>query len=228
MRATPLAAAFAVLLVFAPQARAQQGASAWDFGFGLGGLLPSGAFGDHADASLAWDVFVTGRPSSDSPWGGRLGLAYSSFAHSDTTYDLPGISVDTRTSSDLVALTLGPQLLLGQGPARLLVHAGLGVAWVLTTTSVRATTSDLGNNIRSDASFAWEWGAGVHWLVWRPWRVALEGSGRWIGSGMLDVVPESGIRRAAGALVLTPERLALSGVVLRAAVSVGLGRPRRP
>jgi len=228
MRAIRRLAAIVVLVVFAVPVRAQGAGSAWDLGFGLGGFLPSGPFGDHADASLAWDVFVTGRPSQDSPWGGRLALSYSSFAHSDTTYDLPGLSVDTRTSSDLIALTLGPELLIGQGPARLLLHAGVGAAWVVTTTSVRSTTSDVGNTNRSDASFAWEGGAGVSWIVWRPWRVALEASGRWIGSGTLDVVPESGIRRAAGALVLTPERVAVSGVLLRAAVSVRLGRPRRP
>lgn len=221
-------AVLSLLVTLAPIARAQDESasprSRWSVGGGGGAFMPQGEFADHSGTNAVWELFVTARPRAWGPWGVRLSAQFMEHAHSDTTYALPGIDVETRTSSDLVLWTLGPELLIGRGPLRALGHAGIGVAWARTLTAIRTSTNDVGNGNDDDLTMGYEIGAALSWRLLRSELLSLELGGRWNGTGPLEYVPESGIRRVAGQLVLTPRRSRMDGVVLRAALGVSLDR----
>jgi hypothetical protein len=109
-----------------------------------------------------------------------------------------------------------------------LAHASVGVAWARTVTALRTFTNDVGNTNMQDAAVAFEAGAALSCRLLRRELLTLELGGRWTGTGPLEYVPGSGIRRAAGALELTPRRDRMDGVVWRAALAVALDGWARP
>ena len=231
LRRIAAAAALMPLLSFAPvlvpASHAASTTPTWWAGFGGGGLSPQGAFAGHADFNGALELFVAHSVRDGSPWGVRLTGQAVEFARDDTTYALPGIDVRTRTSSQLLWLTLGPQLELGDGPLRALLHAGVGSAWAISKTAVRTATNDVGSTHLQRAALAFEAGGGLSYELTRARNLRLELGGRWLHTGSLEYVPESGIRRAAGRLVLAPREDALDGVVVRAALALGIGNGMR-
>jgi hypothetical protein len=210
-----------------PAAHAESTAPAWWWGFGGGGFSPQGAFAGHAEFNGTLELFVAHQVRDDSPWGVRLTGQAVEFARNDTTYALPGIDVRTRSSSQLLWLTLGPQLELGDGPVRVLLNAGVGGAWAVTKTAVRTSTNDVGSTHLQRAALAFEAGGGLSYELTRARNLRLELGGRWLHTGSLEYVPESGIRREAGRLVLSPRRDALDGITVRAALALGLGNGMR-
>lgn len=223
-----LARLFAALLLTLPLAGSVAAQQAIRYptvaiGFAAGGLLPQGSFGDHADAAANYEVFVSRQGAG--PWGARLTGQWAEYAHSDTSFALPGLEVKTRTGNSLSLVTLGPQVVLGRGALRGVLHAGLGGAWATTRTTVRAETNDTGDTNHEHGNVAFLADAALslapfHWdALW------LEGGARWLSTGEIEYVPDGGIHRAAGQLVLDTRKDALSAVVLRAALLVRLGRP---
>lgn len=215
------------MAAFTPTAAAQDVRPfrpAWSVGGGGGAFLPQGDLAGHAGTNAAWELFLSHRPRAWGPWGARLTAQFVEHARSDTTFALPGIDVDTRTASSLVWWTLGPEVTVGGGPLRALGHAGVGVAWALTSTAVRTSTNDVGHTNEQDLGLAYEAGAALSWSFLRSDLMGLELGARWVGSGPLDYVPGSGIRRAAGALELSRRRDRLEGIVLRAALDVAIDR----
>jgi hypothetical protein len=201
--------------------------AAWTVGGGAGALLPQAEFADHAGTAAAWEMFVAFRPRDDRPWGARLTFQFASHAQSDTTFSLPGIEADTRTSSGLILLLLGPELTLGQGRTRVLLGASAGYAHAATLTSIQGT-NDVGNSNLSDGAVAWAAGAALSHGLTRSDRFSLELGGRWFATGDVSWVPGDGIRRQAGALALTAREDALSGWIVRGAVVARLGGQPRP
>lgn len=209
-----------------PAAHAEPATPTWWYGFGGGGFSPQGSFADHAGFEGALELFVAHEVTQDSRWGVRLTGQALEFARNDTSYALPGIDVRTRTSSQLLWLTLGPQLELGSGPVRVLLDAGVGGAWAITRTAIRTSTNDVGSTHLQRAAVALEGGAALSYDLNRARNLRLELGGRWLHTGSLEYVPESGIARAAGQLVLTPREDPLGGISLRAALALGLGGRR--
>lgn len=193
----------------------------WWMGGGAGAFLPQGGFADHTANQADWELFLVHRPRAWGPWGVRTTAQFVEHAHTDTSFALPGITVDTRTSSDLIAWTLGPEARTERGALSALAHAGVGVAWARTVTALRTFTNEVGNSNRSDAAVAFEAGAALSWRLLRR-DLLLELGGRWTGTGPLEYVPGSGIRRAAGELELTSQRGRMDGIVWRAALGVAL------
>jgi len=202
------------------------GAPRWWVGFGGGAFSPQGALAGHAGLEGAYELFVAHRLNAAAPWGVRLTGQAVEIARNDTTYALPGIDVRTRTSSQLAWITLGPQVELGRGRVSALAHAGVGGAWAITRTALRTSTNDVGSTHRQRAAVALEAGAALSWDVLRSGDVRVELGGRWLHTGSLEYVPESGLRRAGGTLVLTPQEDVLDGLVWRGALAFGLGAAR--
>lgn len=209
---------------FVDAARAAEGpGTVWTVGGGAGALLPQAELADHAGTRAAWEMFVAFRPREDRPWGARLTFHFASLAQSDTTFSLPGIEADTRTSTGLILLLLGPEAVLGQGRTRAILDASAGYAHAATMTSIRGT-NDVGNSNLSDGAFAWTAGAALSYRLTRSDLLSLEVGGRWFATGDVDWVPEDGIRRQAGALALTAHEDALSGFIVRGALVGRIGR----
>lgn len=212
---------------FTDAARAAEGAGVvWTFAAGAGALLPQAELAEHAGTRAAWEMFVAFRPREDGPWGARLTFHFASLAHSDTSFSLPGIEADTRTSSGLILLLLGPEFALGQGRTRAILEASAGYARAATTTAIRGT-NDVGNSNLSDGAFAWTAGASLSQRLTRSDLLSLEVGGRWFATGDVSWVAEDGIRRQAGALVLRPREDTLTGFIVRGALVARLGRKAR-
>ncbi len=227
-----VAPCLALLAAVVAPARAQAyGEPTWPryaLGVGAGAFVPQGALADQASTNAAWELLLSLRPRGWRVLGVRVTGQFVEYGRSDTTYALPGVDVDTRTGSSLVWITLGPEVLIGSGPLRALGHAGIGLGSAMTQTSIRASTNDVGHTNHRDNAMAFEAGAALAWLPLRSGLLVVELGGRWVGTGALEHVPGSGIRRAAGELVLSPRRDELQGIVLRAALGVALDRwPRR-
>jgi hypothetical protein len=222
--------ALLALVTFAaivPAARAESAPPLWWFGAGGGGFAPQGAFAGHASFEGAWELFLAHRLGADSRWGVRLSGQAVEFARSDTTYALAGIDARTRTSSQLVWLTLGPQYVVGRGPARGLLNAGVGSVWAITSTALRGATNDVGNTHVQRAAVAFEAGGGLSLDLLPSGDLQFELGGRWLRGGPLRYVPEAGIQRAAGQIVLRSREDAIDGLMLHATLAVALRGRRR-
>ncbi len=213
-------------------ARAQEPAPHWTLGGGGGAMFPTGALREHVDNSAAWEMFVAWRPRADRPWGARLTFHYADYAHSDTTYALAGTDSKVRTSSAIYLVLLGPQLTFGSGRARGVLHASTGVGTAGTRTAIRGGTNDVGHRNQTDSAVALELGGALSFQLTRSELLALELGARWFGTPAVEYVPDGGIQRANGQLVLTTREDALTGTVIRGSLVLALDRlgrkSRRP
>lgn len=226
----PMLSVLAFLLL-APRVLAQSAPEAvqpWSFAFGVGALAPVGTFGEHTSPDVLLDMSGRYR-AHGAAWGVVLNGGFASVAHSDTTYALAGLDVDVRHASQLYWFTLGPEWGIAAGRGEFLLHAGAGALWSLTRSYVTPGTSS-GNTNRSDAAFAAEAGAAYSWPIPVSTPMAIELGVRYLLSSAVGYVPESGIRRVAGQLQLSPREDPVSAVELRAAVRFGVPakNPRKP
>lgn len=129
------------------------GGLAENIGFGYGG---SGNYVYRLDKAGIVGLRLAGSMSGYGQERQRVPLSYAIGGR---------IQVDVTTTNTIGTLTIGPELMFPEGFIRPYAHAGMGVVWFATTSSVRGI-DDYDNEFQtrnySDGTPTWTAGGGVH------------------------------------------------------------------
>lgn len=172
--------------------------------------VPRGEFGDFVDTSPGLSGFFVANFDRRGIFGLRLD-AEALFYGSETvrvplSSTIRRVFVDVDTDNEILSFFIGPQLTGPPGPIRPFLHAGVGLSWFGTVSSVRG--SDLGHDFASTVNFddltpALMGGGGM--LIGLSRKVGLSLSGQYIHNGRVSYLTEGGIEELPnGDLLLFP------------------------
>ncbi len=175
-----------------------------------------------------------------NPTGGRLlgigiRLDASGIIYGEETQRVPlsetvqRVLVDVTTSNSILALGIGPQVMLGRGPVRVYGYGGVGFSYFATTSSVKgsgdwerfASTTNF-----DDLTASWYSGTGILIRVsQRRNSVFIDLGTRYVGNGRARYLKEGSLREApGGGLLITPIESETNLMLFHLGVSVGVGK----
>ncbi len=171
---------------------------AW-MGFNLQVGQASGIFSNYVSAGIGGGGYFLYRPDAGGVFGLRAGAMFMIYGSQTRRYPLlPGIAADVTTRNEIVGMTLGPQLTLGRGAAKLYGYGGIGFSYFATRSSVEGS-GNVNQPFASttnydDFTFASEGGGGM-WVFLSRGRtpVALDLGVRYLNNGRVTYVTESGV-----------------------------------
>ncbi len=172
--------------------------------------VPHGEFGDFVDASPGLSGFFVANFDRQGVFGLRLdagALIYGSESYSvPLSSTIRRVFVEVDTDNEILSFFLGPQLTAPPGPIRPFLHAGVGLSWFGTVSSVRGIDSghDFARTVNfDDLTPAVMGGGGM--LIALSRKVGLNLSGQYIHNGRVSYLTEGGIEELPnGDLLLYP------------------------
>ncbi len=172
--------------------------------------VPQGEFADFVDASPGLSGFFVANFDRQGIFG--LRLDGGALIYGNETVRVPlspmirRVFVDVETENEILSFFLGPQLTAPPGPIRPFLHAGVGLSWFGTVSSVRGTDSygDFARTVNfDDLTPAVMGGGGM--LIALSRKVGLNLSGQYIHNGRVSYLTEGGIEELPnGDLLLFP------------------------
>ncbi len=157
--------------------------------------------------------------------GGPLGLRFSGgvlvYGHEDAYVQYPGggFVFDFDTDNLIVTAGLGPQLTVGDGPARLYMWGTLGFSYFATVTSLGGWAE---RTRFDDWTLAREAGAGFQLQLARRRPVYLDLSARYLRNGRVRYLREGSIiEQPDGSFWIQPQESHANLVVFQIGISVG-------
>ena len=236
MRTVPLLLA---ALVAAPTAALAQreGPPAYFFAGGtLGVAEPAGELADHVETGFGITGHVLFRPYAEGFFGLRLDGGYVNYGRESRDVMLSPtiggrITVDLRTSNDILFFGVGPQLGLPTGRVRPYLNGSVGMAYFVTGSSLSGADSDLSfaNTTNYDDSvFSWGGGAGAY-VALRTGRlpIALDLGVRYQRTPDVSYLAEGGIEdRPDGSIALFPIQSDTELLTFQVGVTAAIGRGR--
>jgi hypothetical protein len=165
----------------------------------------------------------------------RGDVGYLIYGHQTKRVSLPDagrVQLDVTTSNNIVAYSVGPQLMVPSGPIRPYVNAAIGGAYFFTESSVGG--SDNGGNFANTRNFgdnvaSYGYGGGVFVpLAVRNALVGIDLGARFIRNGHTRYLREGGITDLpTGGYAISPIESETNLVVYHLGVSVGVRRGGR-
>jgi hypothetical protein len=188
-----------------------------------------GEFADYVKSGVGLGGVFLWRPDRTGSLGLRFSGNFLIYGSQTRRYPLvPGISVDVTTNNTIGSMSVGPQLMLGDGALLPWVHGGIGFSYFATTSSVEGSdnTSSFARSTNfDDITFAPEFGGGllVRLSAGRN-PVLLDLSARFINNGRVTYVTRDRISVVNNELVLDPVTSEANLMIYRVGVMVGLRR----